>query len=175
MSNIYYGFKLCQCSLFNRCARCFCTWNSSMDFPLLDSSMKRNAPIPVLGLSASSLFPCKEGETVGLVLCAASDHVQRSKIKNEWTEERRFTRFLNDLAPFSLGLHWRKPGPRWRFSRWSRLWCVERGARWKRSSSGRSWLRSVWLQPWWDRTGRRQHFYYLQLQSRCGVLQWLVL
>lgn len=35
------------------------TWNSSIDFPLLDSSMKRKAPIPVLGLSASSRLPCR--------------------------------------------------------------------------------------------------------------------
>lgn len=34
------------------------TWNSNIDFPLLDSSMNRKAPIPVFGLSASSLFPC---------------------------------------------------------------------------------------------------------------------
>lgn len=84
-------------------------------------------------------------------------------------EEQRFTRFLNDLGAFGLGLHWRKPGPRQHFSRWSRLWCVERGARWKRSSSARSWLRCVSLQPWWDRTGRRKHFYYLELQPRCDV------
>lgn len=31
-----------------------------MDFPLLDSSMKRKAPIPVLGLSASSRLPCRD-------------------------------------------------------------------------------------------------------------------
>lgn len=35
-----------------------------MDFPLLDSSMKRNAPIPVLGLSASSLFPCEHRQAL---------------------------------------------------------------------------------------------------------------
>lgn len=46
------------------------TWNSSIDFPLLDSSMKRNAPIPVFGLSASSLFPC-EWQRAGNAKCAA--------------------------------------------------------------------------------------------------------
>lgn len=38
------------------------TWNSNIDLPLLDSSMNRKAPIPVFGLSASSLLPCNRGK-----------------------------------------------------------------------------------------------------------------
>lgn len=58
-----------------------------MDLPLLDSSMKRNAPIPVLGLSASSLFPCEEGKTVGVAVSAAPDRVYGGKKKAERTEK----------------------------------------------------------------------------------------
>ena len=34
------------------------SWNSSIDLPRFDSSMKRKAPIPVLGFSVSSCTPC---------------------------------------------------------------------------------------------------------------------
>lgn len=48
------------------------------------------------------------------------------------------------------------PGPHWRFSRWSRLWCVGRDVHWKQSSLEQSWQRCVLLLPWWDRTVRKQ-------------------
>lgn len=51
------------------------TWNSSMDFPLLDSSMKRNAPIPVLGLSASSLFPCEHRQALKVKSATVWAHI----------------------------------------------------------------------------------------------------
>ena len=44
-----------QCSSWNTVMS---SWNSSMVRPRFDSSMNRNAPMPVLGLSTSSWCPC---------------------------------------------------------------------------------------------------------------------
>lgn len=64
-----------------------CTWNSNMDFPLFDSSMKRNAPIPVLGLSASSRFPCKPQQPVSVnALHWAKTTTTASQTQNVWIE-----------------------------------------------------------------------------------------
>lgn len=63
-----------------------CTWNSNMDFPLLDSSMKRNAPIPVLGLSASSRFPCKPQQPVSVNALHWAKTTTASQTQNVWIE-----------------------------------------------------------------------------------------
>ena len=88
------------------------SWNSSMVRPLLASSMKRKAPMPVLGLSASSGSPCNTTKTED-VSKKKNKQKQHKKYRVSRSFQYQFYRFvkLSDsppppalfFAPYSFG------------------------------------------------------------------------
>ena len=76
------------------------SWNSSMVRPLLASSMKRKAPMPVLGLSASSGSPCNTTKTED-VSKKKTKQKQHKKYRVSRSFQYQFYRFvkLSDSPP----------------------------------------------------------------------------
>ena len=86
------------------------SWNSSMVRPLLASSMKRKAPMPVLGLSASSGSPCNTTKTED-VSKKKTKQKQHKKYRVSRSFQYQFYRFVKlsasppalFFAPYSFG------------------------------------------------------------------------